>query len=214
MTSDAKIGLLLGLVFIFIIAFVINGLPSFRGEKNGNELTHNMAMSRRGDTGIGAVERQYIGETRRIELPPPVLAPVGHAPTEVVRHEMLMPTVPAASGETMPKTPATAENELTQSEEPQVKQDAPALPKVHVVTVGDNLTRIAQKYYGAAEGQKQSSIERILRANRKILGWLLPPKYRTRNQRRTRFASTWFRTVTACGRLQSDNLATATGTRS
>ena len=30
MTSDAKIGLLLGLVFIFIIAFVINGLPRFR----------------------------------------------------------------------------------------------------------------------------------------------------------------------------------------
>ncbi len=30
MTSDAKIGLLLGLVFIFIIAFVINGLPRFQ----------------------------------------------------------------------------------------------------------------------------------------------------------------------------------------
>jgi nucleoid-associated protein YgaU len=30
MTSDAKIGLLLGLIFIFIIAFVINGLPSLR----------------------------------------------------------------------------------------------------------------------------------------------------------------------------------------
>jgi nucleoid-associated protein YgaU len=31
MTSDAKIGLLLGLVFIFVIAFIINGLPSFGG---------------------------------------------------------------------------------------------------------------------------------------------------------------------------------------
>lgn len=30
MTSDAKIGLLLGLIFIFVIAFVINGLPSLR----------------------------------------------------------------------------------------------------------------------------------------------------------------------------------------
>lgn len=29
MTSDAKIGLLLGLVFIFVIAFIINGLPNF-----------------------------------------------------------------------------------------------------------------------------------------------------------------------------------------
>ncbi|MHC4666559.1 MAG: hypothetical protein ACYS9T_11500 [Planctomycetota bacterium] len=29
MTSDAKIGLLLGLVFIFTVAFIINGLPRF-----------------------------------------------------------------------------------------------------------------------------------------------------------------------------------------
>lgn len=39
MTSDAKIGLLLGLVFIFIIAFIINGLPSFRNDTN--DLTTN-----------------------------------------------------------------------------------------------------------------------------------------------------------------------------
>jgi nucleoid-associated protein YgaU len=36
MTSDAKIGLLLGLVFIFVIAFVINGLPSLRPPTAGN----------------------------------------------------------------------------------------------------------------------------------------------------------------------------------
>lgn len=39
MTSDAKIGLLLGLVFIFIIAFVVNGLPRLRSEPDSNELT-------------------------------------------------------------------------------------------------------------------------------------------------------------------------------
>jgi nucleoid-associated protein YgaU len=39
MTSDAKIGLLLGLVFIFIIAFVINGfgLPRFHSAEDNNE---------------------------------------------------------------------------------------------------------------------------------------------------------------------------------
>jgi hypothetical protein len=36
MTSDAKIGLLLGLVFIFVIAFVINGLPSLRPPTTSN----------------------------------------------------------------------------------------------------------------------------------------------------------------------------------
>jgi hypothetical protein len=34
MTSDAKVGLLLGLFFIFVIAFIINGLPRFRSDTN------------------------------------------------------------------------------------------------------------------------------------------------------------------------------------
>ena len=41
MTTDAKIGLLLGLVFIVIIAFVINGLPSFHRSPSSNDLTNN-----------------------------------------------------------------------------------------------------------------------------------------------------------------------------
>ena len=54
MTSDAKIGLLLGLVFIFVIAFVINGLPFFRNAaSNSNELTTNMVSSTDSSLGIG-----------------------------------------------------------------------------------------------------------------------------------------------------------------
>jgi len=37
MTSDAKIGLLLGLIFIFVIAFIINGLPSLRPQTTKGE---------------------------------------------------------------------------------------------------------------------------------------------------------------------------------
>jgi len=54
MTSDAKIGLLLGLVFIFIIAFIINGLPKLRGEAGSNELT----MMNNNSPGIGGWERK------------------------------------------------------------------------------------------------------------------------------------------------------------
>jgi nucleoid-associated protein YgaU len=43
MTSDAKIGLLLGLVFIFVIAFIINGLPNLRPQTSKGELTTTMA---------------------------------------------------------------------------------------------------------------------------------------------------------------------------
>jgi len=56
MTSDAKIGLLLGLVFIFIIAFIINGLPKLRGQTDSNELTTNMVKN--DPPGLGAWERR------------------------------------------------------------------------------------------------------------------------------------------------------------
>lgn len=59
MTSDAKIGLLLGLVFIFIIAFVINGLPRFRSATNSNsELTDNIINPAEDSLGIAERERK------------------------------------------------------------------------------------------------------------------------------------------------------------
>ena len=45
MTADAKIGLLLGLVFIFIIAFIINGLPSFWSHPSAANATPQMVKS-------------------------------------------------------------------------------------------------------------------------------------------------------------------------
>jgi len=58
MTSDAKIGLLLGLVFIFIIAFVINGLPRFRSATSNSELTNNIVNPGDDSLGIGERERR------------------------------------------------------------------------------------------------------------------------------------------------------------
>jgi nucleoid-associated protein YgaU len=55
MTSDAKVGLLLGLVFIFIIAFVINGLPRFRSAVNEAQATTNMAV---GDDNYGITGKE------------------------------------------------------------------------------------------------------------------------------------------------------------
>jgi len=64
MTSDAKIGLLLGLVCIFIIAFIINGLPRFRNIVGNDELTTTMndiAGTDNGAVGIGTNERNAPG---------------------------------------------------------------------------------------------------------------------------------------------------------
>jgi len=56
MTSDAKIGLLLGLVFIFIIAFIINGLPNLRPQTTKAEVTASVpAFS---DENMGLVDRE------------------------------------------------------------------------------------------------------------------------------------------------------------
>lgn len=54
MTSDAKIGLLLGLVFIFVIAFIINGLPSLRPQSSKAEVTPNMVT----DENFGVAGRE------------------------------------------------------------------------------------------------------------------------------------------------------------
>jgi hypothetical protein len=63
MTSDAKVGLLLGLFFIFVIAFIINGLPRFRSDTNSNELT-TMANSPN-DSYIGFKEGKVSKKLRR-----------------------------------------------------------------------------------------------------------------------------------------------------
>jgi nucleoid-associated protein YgaU len=52
MTSDAKIGLLLGLIFIFVIAFIINGLPNLRPQTSKGEVTTNMMPTHDADLGV------------------------------------------------------------------------------------------------------------------------------------------------------------------
>ncbi len=180
MTSDAKVGLLLGLFFIFVIAFIINGLPRFRSDTNGNELT-TMANSPN-DSYIGSNERKAQASIRRERplqsgrenaaeaqeatrdggnvrykrpLPEGNVAAKDEAVT-VTTEDKVKPTSPApnASEETKVNTPN------------QVKPD---LPKIYVVQDGDNLAKIAQKFYGEMKGNKTINVIRIFEANRKLL---------------------------------------------
>ena len=181
MTRDAKIGLLLGLVFIFIIALVINGLPSFSGEKNNNELTTNMVGLRNNPPAIGAKERKIINPTVQVEsytskadasasdnvnthfeMALPKSHPVADKINEV------KPTAPT------PSSPAMEENRSIRNEADPLRRSASeasktALPKVYVVTEGDSLAAIAKKFYGPQEGDKKINITRIFEANRKLL---------------------------------------------
>jgi|GEM_PF-285670 len=55
MTRDTKIGLLLGLVFIFIIAFLIQGLPRLRATRQGTDA--KMTRAQNTSPGLAARER-------------------------------------------------------------------------------------------------------------------------------------------------------------
>ena len=177
MTRDVKIGLLLGLAFIFMIAFVINGLPSFRGDSN--ELTKSMVGPPNKQPGIGANERDVINWTDSIEhqpfrseYPPP------HEPD--IRYRTDLPKGPVVvkgnnasnlnySDTVKIITPRRIENERTNVRRTKTVQPKPALPKIYEVTDGDNLALIATKYYGDVEGNKRANIMKIFEANRNLL---------------------------------------------
>jgi nucleoid-associated protein YgaU len=192
MTSDAKIGLLLGLVFIFIIAFVINGLPGLHQKDDSNKLTTNMVGLESNPSGIGANERRVqmaldqpatgvAGGVQSPEMTPgatvtplpqgtPVAAesaqfgssPVKPTPGSVGIAPAEM--TPAVSID--PTVSAPAQNVPSVNAQPTA---APEPAKVYVVQSGDSISGIAKKVYGVKEGVKQKNIDALFAANRKTL---------------------------------------------
>lgn len=171
MTSDAKIGLLLGLVFIFIIAFIINGLPSFRHKAKSNELTTNMTTFDDDQLGIGTKERKTQEALNRMELDEklPSQNIQASADEQDIRsitplpESLSMAKEPDKTTEIEPKNPSPAG-----AQEAMVKIK-PAWPKFYVVSEDDNLASIAKKLYGPEQGNRRINIDRIFEANRRLL---------------------------------------------
>jgi nucleoid-associated protein YgaU len=186
MTRDAKIGLLLGLVFIFIIAFIINGLPSL-GRSDGNELTRNMARPQRNKPGIGTDARRVTQRTITPVRPtssPDAPAPAAtgpqttEAPASQIRFEAQLPQPTPASQSTETNlaaaqtgSPQSALIATEQKKEPIAGRSKSQLTRAHIYTVqdGDSLASIAKHFYGEELGNKKANVERIFKANRKIL---------------------------------------------
>ena len=235
MTSDAKIGLLLGLVFIFVIAFIINGLPRFRSaQNNSNELTTNMVSSQNGTPGIAAKERKaqealnwpQQADQQTLEE---IQHPLDYK--EDVRFEMPLPEKTLVVKDIpFEKTADEVEPVSTKSPEPvfpapitdvtiQVKKPdpvKPALPKVYVVCDGDNLGDIAKKIYGEIEGNRQVNVTRIFQANSKLLKSpdeinigqkLVIPPLTTKGETGGKFSNSLFEKVKSIGKkhFSSDN---------
>lgn len=195
MTSDAKIGLLLGLVFIFIIAFVINGLPRFRGATNGSELTTNMVSSQNDTHPIASRERNASGAFNWVEQAAEQTIEENQPPIEQkedVRFKMQLPDDISMAKNTSiedtaiedaitvteqaePAPPVEVTEEIVEksvAEQPEpVEQNKSAWPKSYVVTEDDylGLVSVAKKLYGAEQGNKKINIDRIFEANGSIL---------------------------------------------
>jgi len=179
MGSDAKIGLLLGLVFIFIIAFIINGLPKFRSGADNNALTTNMVSYTNEPPGIADKERKA---QESLDLTPFEKRPTDEVPAPLAQNPDIRAIVPVPQGifetkepsaiiEIGPRTdslpPVTPAAQKTIVEEP--KQVKSAWPKTYVVQTNDNLADVAKKFYGPEQGNKAASVTRIFDANRNIL---------------------------------------------
>jgi nucleoid-associated protein YgaU len=182
MTSDAKIGLLLGLVFIFVIAFVINGLPGLHNKaEDGNKLTGSMVGLQNSAPGLGANERKVLETTAPAapvgENAPPAQAVTGSSET---RFTMTLPQGAPATTDAAPTAPAVIEPvadahpqpvTTPAPSQPTIKTESakPAAAKVYVVQDGDSLSSIAKKCYGEQEGKKLANINAIFEANKKTL---------------------------------------------
>jgi len=157
MAKESKIGLLLGLVIIFVIAFVLNGLPQF-GEATDGEPPIDPVIEE--PSGIGANERDHIDTS----IPPePAARQTENGSIQDNSEESLS----YASLPAIQPIPPEPNEEPRVSEEDLIKQTISKL--YYVVSEGDNLADIAKKFYGPIEGNKRANVLRIFLANRDVL---------------------------------------------
>ena len=159
MASEAKIGLLLGLAIVFVIAFVLNELPQF-GDAADSEPSNGSEVDE--PAGIGAGVRDHINTGGP---PEPAEKQVASHSSENRSEEPAshasLPVVPA-----IPPEPPVDKNPGATGHE-SVKQVVSKL--YYVVSEGDNLADIAKKFYGPIEGNRRANVRRIFTANRKLL---------------------------------------------
>ncbi|MGB8225602.1 MAG: LysM peptidoglycan-binding domain-containing protein [Sedimentisphaerales bacterium] len=169
MTTDAKIGLLLALIFIVAITFVINGLPAFLSKNNkeadtASYLSHYkeqqpalVGASRNIATVLShKPDMPVITETPKIDL---------NSPAET-RYQALMPAAQEAVKTTETVDTNTMQKEPVAIKPPEKTADQQESVITYVVAPGDNLAEIAQKMYGPEIGKKPASIQKIFNANK------------------------------------------------
>ncbi|MFZ0035744.1 MAG: LysM peptidoglycan-binding domain-containing protein [Sedimentisphaerales bacterium] len=171
MASDAKVGLLLGLVFIFIIALVINGLPSFHESGNNNELTTNKVGLQNNPPAIAAKERREVINLKEAIVKEPLKVEPTSAASQDIQPAAASPENAPVVEETaaMQAIVAAAQDVAGKDESHKTESNEAVSSKTYVVGEGDSLASIARKFYGSKEGGKKINVTRIFEANRNVL---------------------------------------------
>ena len=157
MTSDAKVGLLLGLLFIVVIAFLLNGPIFFRNSEKSKVETAVPAPS-----GRSIVIDQAVADVAR-DLQPPELRP-SRPPQEVRILEDFSTEPVALTAQTRPEPPGVSPVPQTDS----IHSSAPS-PVTHIVRAGENLAVIAIRYYGKEMGNKRDTVKKLFEKNSTVL---------------------------------------------
>ena len=166
MTADAKVGLLLGLFFIVIIAFLVNGLPNFIQEENTSPPNASIIAQPGQDIVLDngasdAVHRLYPRRVtvQRTTQPTQETIVLDSSPEQIPQVE-IPDLVPQRH------TPVVIVNNS-----PAVVQEVAKASKArtHVVKSGEILPIIAKHYYGEEEGNRRIVIQKLYEANTRIL---------------------------------------------
>lgn len=168
MTADAKVGLLLGLFFIVIIAFLVNGLPNFIQEENPSPPSATIITPTAEDIVLGnsasdAAHRLFEPRSRvaaehRTTQPPQETVVLNTSPEQTPQVEIpdLVP---------QPQTPVVIQNDPLA-----VAPEVAEVSKVtHVVKPGENLAIIAQAHYDEEQGNRRVVIRKLFEANTSVL---------------------------------------------
>ncbi|MBW8036542.1 MAG: LysM peptidoglycan-binding domain-containing protein [Planctomycetes bacterium] len=158
MTTDAKVGFLLGLVFIVVIAFLLNGLPGLLGRSASDVVTITADNGTRGALRLDAQAENAVQKVREemINLPFPPRRGNMEEYRKRDRHF-------EASKNT------ETDNRIHKYFKSSEKNRQNAKVRIYTVKDGDNLAKIAKKIFGDDIGNKYATIQKIFEANKDIM---------------------------------------------
>jgi len=158
MTSDAKVGFLLGLVFIVVIAFLMNGLPALLSRETSNEITTKIGTGSRGALRLDAQANNAVRRVREEMMDLPFPPRRVYMEKKRQRDRRFATREKTGTNDRILKNCETGDNNRKNSK-----------LRIYTVKDGDNLAKIAKKIFGDDVGNKHATIRKIFEANMDIM---------------------------------------------